>query len=84
MSNNSPLMQDMEFEQRLNEMGDNQPELIRFIARQQYRMAKLCPVHEKKIKALENKDRKQAGAIGGIGAIIGAIMAGIVDYFMRR
>ena len=78
------VLSDMDFEKHLNEMGDNQPELIRFIARQQWQMSKLCPVHDKAIKNLQNRNRKEMGAIGSLGAILGAAFAGIIDYFVRR
>ena len=82
MANN--MLTDMEFEQRLVEMGDNQPALIRFIARNQYQMSKLCPIHAKKIKSLENKTTKELGIFGGLGALLGATVAGAIDYFLRR
>lgn len=84
MSDNKGMLSNMEFEQRLNEMGDNQTELIKFVARQQYEMSKLCPVHTIKIKALETRSKKEIGASGGIGAVIGVAIAGVVDYFLRR
>lgn len=78
------MLSDMEFESRLNELGDNQTELIKFIARQQYQMSKLCPIHDKKIKALQNRTKREMGATGGIGAFIGVSIAAVIDYFMRR
>lgn len=78
------FLSDMEFEQRLTDMGDNQLELIRFVARQQYQMSKLCPVHSKKIKDLENRTKKEIGTTGGIGAILGVAIASVIDYLLRR
>ena len=84
MPNDKEILNDMEFESHLAEMGDNQLELIKFVARQQYKMSKLCPIHNKRIKALENKDKKMFGLTGGVGGIIGAIVASIIDYFARK
>jgi len=78
------FLNDMEFETKLNEMGDNQLELLKFVARQQYQTSKLCPVHNARIKSLENKNKKLFGVVGSIGAIIGSIIAVIVDYILRR
>lgn len=80
----SNMLSDMEFEQRLTEMGDNQTELIKFVARQQFEMSKLCPIHDRDIKKLQNRNRKEIGATGGIGALFGASLAAILDYLMRR
>jgi len=81
---NGNILSDMDFEQHLSEMGDNQLELIKFVARQQYQMSKRCPVHDKQIRALQNRTKKEIGASGGVGAFIGVIIAGVADYFLRR
>ena len=78
------FLSDMDFEQKLNEMGDNQTELIRFIARQQYQTSKLCPVHNQRISKLEAKTKKETGVVGGVGAAVGIVIASAIDFFMRR
>lgn len=78
------MLSEMEFEQRLNEMGDDQISLLKFLARQQYQMSQLCPIHSRQIKAIQNRDKKFFGAIGGISGVIGATIAGVVNYLMRR
>ena len=84
MADNPNMLSDMDFEQKLNEQGDNQAELLKFVARNQYQMSKLCPIHSKKIEKLENRTKKELGATGGIGAIIGVAIASVIDYFMRK
>lgn len=74
----------MDFEQHLSNMGNNQIELLKFVARQQWQMGKLCPTHDKWIKALQSRNRKEIGVMGGLGAILGAVFASIADYFIRR
>ena len=78
------MLSDMDFEHRLNEMGDNQTELIKFIARQQFQMSKLCPIHEKQIKAIQHRTKKEIGASGGIGAVLGVVIATVIDFLLRR
>ena len=78
------LLDELEFERRLNEFGDDQVSLLKFLARQQYQTSKLCPIHDKEIKALQNRTRKELGATGGIGAVFGAAIATAFDYFLRR
>ena len=84
MLNGKNFLNEMEFEQRLEEMGADQLALLKFIARNQYEMSKLCPIHDRDIKHLQNRSKKEIGASGGIGAIIGAALATAIDYFMRR
>lgn len=78
------LLSDMEFEQRLNEFGDNELELLKFLARQQYHTSKLCPIHSKEIKALQNRDNKMMGIVGGIGAFVGWAISAVINYFTGR
>jgi len=80
----SNMLNDMDFEQKLNELGDNQTELIKFIARQQYDMSKVCPIHDKRLKKVENRTRKEAGITGGAGAVFGGLVMGAIDYFLHR
>lgn len=78
------FLSDMEFERRLNDMGDDQLALIKFVAHQQFEMSKLCPVHGKRIDKLESRSRKELGAIGGATTILGGCIVGVIDFFMRR
>ena len=85
MANN--FLGDMEFEQRLTELSDNQPELLKFIARQTYTAQKLVSTHDKRLTKIESHERQQLQRSGGIGGITGfcvALIVAVVDYFMRR
>ncbi len=82
MSNSKNILSDLDFEKHISELSDRG--LIEFVARQQYDMAKLCPIHDKDIKSLQNKNNKMLGAVGGIGALIGGAITGTLDYFLRR
>ena len=84
MLNNRSMLSDLEFENQLNDMGDNQPELIKFVARQQFAGSKLLAVHDKKIFDLENGDRKASGIVGGISGTISSIIIGIISYFSNK
>jgi len=84
MNNPTNMLSDMEFEEKLKDMGDDQTELLKFVARNQYQSLKLCPIHEKAIKALQNRTKKELGATGGIGAILGVAIATALDYLLRR
>ena len=78
------MLEDIEFENQINALGDDQPALIKFVARQQYDTSKVLGLHEKRIKGLERSKKKLFGLTGGIGAIIGAIIAAIVDFMLHK
>jgi len=89
--NSHDMLDDMAFNRELEEMGDDLPKLVKFMAWRQFEMTKqletvtqLCPVHGKRIRALENRTKKEIGATGGVSALIGAGIAAAVDYFVRR
>ncbi len=81
---NHNILSDMEFEQHLTEMGDNQIELIKFVARQQFTMSTLCPIHSKRIEKLENRTKKELGITNSISAAFGVAIASALDFFLRR
>ena len=64
------MLGDLEFENQINELGDNQTELIKFVARQQFSTSKTMVSHGKRIKSLESKNKKMFGFVGGAGAIL--------------
>lgn len=76
------ILNELEFEQHISQLNDRG--LIEFVARQQYHMSKLCPIHDKEIKALKKRSKKGMGISGGIGAFLGGIIVAISDYFLRR
>lgn len=84
MPDGKEMLNELEFESRLQEFGDNQLELLKFVARQQFQTSKILPHHNKRITNLENRDRKAFGVSGGIGGIIGATIASVIDYLLRR
>ena len=84
MPDNNGILSDLEFENQINDLGDNQLELIKFVARQQYSSSKVLIVHDKRLSKLEARDRKTFGISGGIGGIIGAAIASAVDYLIMR
>ena len=84
MPDEDGMLGDMEFEDRLNDLGENQPNLIRFIARQQFATGKVLVTHGKKIKALEKQNRKLFGIIGGGSALVATAITAALDYFLRR
>ncbi len=84
MADDKKMLESMDFEQHLQEMGDNQLELIKFIARQQFQMSTLCPVHDRRLRRLENRTKKELGVTGGIGAFFGVAIGAVVDYLLRR
>ena len=84
MLNNRGMLSDLEFENQLNDMGDNQLELIKFVARQQFASSKTLAVHDKKLSNLENGDRKVSSIAGGISGTITAVIIGVVNYFFNK
>ena len=78
------MLNDIEFENQLNELGDNQLSLIKFVARQQFSTSKLISTNTTRITSLENGDRKMSSILGGIAGTITAIIIGIVNYFVNR
>ena len=46
------MLEDAEFENQINEMGDDQPALIKFVARQQFATSKVLVSHGKRIRSL--------------------------------
>lgn len=84
MTNGTNFLNDMEFENQLNEYGDDQLALTRFIARQQWQMSKSCSAHNERLCSLEKRDRKILGFTGGIAAIIGAVIVSIINFFVSK
>ena len=82
MQNGKKILNELEFEQHIAKLDDRG--LIEFVARQQYDMSIICPIHADKIKKLETRRKKELGASGGFGAFIGAAIVGVLDYFIRR
>ena len=82
MPNGRYINENLDFEEHIHTMDDRS--LLEFVARQQYETSKLCPIHAREIKALQSRTKKELGATGGIGAILGVAMATALDYLLRR
>lgn len=80
----SGMLNDLEFENQLNAFGDNQLELIKFVARQQFTSSKLLNIHDNKITALESGDKKVSSITGGIAGTVTGVIIGIINYFTNR
>ncbi len=78
------VLNDIEFENQINKLGDNQIALIKFVARQQFACSKLLALHDTKIASLEIGDRKASSIIGGISGTITAIIVGVIGYLTKR
>ena len=79
------LTHDMEFERELDETlsEGGTDALLKLVARRVNDMSKNCPVQEKRIKALENQNKKLFSLVGTGSAIIGGIVVAMIDYIRR-
>ncbi len=84
MSNGDEMLKDMEFENQLRELGDDQPGLIRFVAREQFKTSKVQKSYGKRIKSLESKNKKIFGFAGAFGAVIATAVTAVFDYLSKR
>jgi hypothetical protein len=82
MPNGRYFLNDLAFEQQIKDMSDRQ--LLEFTARQTYDVSILATTNAKKISTLEHRDKKFAGAMGGIGGAIGAGIITAINYFTGR
>lgn len=79
--NGTDINSDLEFEQHIAELSDRG--LIEFVARQQRDMSKVCPAHDRRLKKVESRTKKELGVSGGLGALITAVILGVIEYFRR-
>ncbi len=78
------MLNDMDFENQMSELGDNLPELVKFVARQAYTTSRLTVSHEKRITDLEGRNNRFFGAVGGISGLLGAAFVKAIDYLVTR
>lgn len=78
------LIGDLEFENELTRLGEDQPELIKFLARQQYKTNTMVVKQEDRICALEKRSNRMFITVGSIGTFIGGLIVGIADFMIRR
>ena len=71
----------MELDKRIEGMENRQ--LMEFTAKEVYSISVQVTDHQKRIKKLENRNRKEMGLVGTIGGILGVAFASILDYFLR-
>jgi hypothetical protein len=78
------MISDMDFESKLAKLGDNQTELLKFVARQQYESCQTLTSHDTRISTLETGSRKASGITGGITGTITGIIVGLISYFTSK
>lgn len=84
MASEIDMLENMEFEERLNDLGDDEPELIRFIARQQFATSKVLVNHGRRIKKVEGQSKRTMGIIGGVGAVIATAFIQTLNYLLGK
>lgn len=84
MTNGREMLNDLEFENHIQELGDDLPKLVKFVARQQFEMSKELPAIERRVKDLEGRNNRFFGAVGGISGLLGAAFVKAIDYFITR
>ncbi len=83
MPEHNSIVDDLDFENKINKLGDNQLELIKFIARQVHSTNIIVGDHTTRLNRLESTGRRALQIGGAIGGGIGsAIVAGI--YFLTE
>ena len=82
MPNGRYFLNDIEFEQHIKNLSDR--ELLEFTSRQTYDMSILARNNEKRVSKLERQSNRRTGIIGGIGALVGATVAAIINYFIVK
>jgi len=78
------MIDSMEFENQLAKLGDNQTELIKFVARQQYESCQILTSHDTRIVTLETGNKKMSGITGGITGTITGVIVGLISYFTNK
>lgn len=74
------ILSEAEFENEIKNLSDRQ--LSEFVARQVYDICKQREAEDKRIAVLEGRDKKFAGALGGVSGAVGAILVSVIDYFV--
>jgi len=82
MPNGKDMLNEMEFKEHIKEMKDR--ELSEFTALQVWEACATLQDHSIRILKLEKRNHRITGWIGTIGVLIGAVVVGIIDYFVRR
>jgi len=82
MPSGKEMLNEMEFRREIAQLEDR--ELSEFIALQTWEIAGVQSDHGNRIYRLEKKSRRITGWVGTVGVLIGAIVVGIIDFFIRR
>ena len=83
-NNGIDMLEDAEFENQIDAMGDDQLKLIKFVARQQFSVSKIVVSQGKRIRTLEKRDKKFMSIISGISALFATAVTATINYFMNR
>ena len=78
------MLDDLAFENKLTDMEDDLPTLIKFLAREQRSTGKVLVSYGKRIKKIEQRNYRFFGYIGAAGAILGTAITATLDYLIRR
>ncbi len=70
------MLEEMDFEGKMKTMTDRA--LIEFIARQSYETCQAVDAHNKRIEAIEGRDRRAYGLAGLAGGVVSGI-----GYFIQ-
>ncbi len=81
---NNEMLDDLEFENQINAMGDDQPALIKFVARQQFTTSKILVKHDRRIAKVERANKKAFGLVGAASAILATAITATLDFIIRR
>ena len=76
------MLHDMELEKRIKAMPER--ELLEFMARQMAEVCQKVEGHEKRLKKVEQDNKRLSGIIGGISGLITAVAVGIINWFVGR
>ncbi len=81
MSNGNELINELTYKAQIKAMPDRA--LQEFTAEKIFELTTITKNHESRIAFLENVDKRMIGLVGGVASIIGAIIASIVNYFVK-
>ncbi len=81
---NDGMLSDMEFEHKLVEMGNDQPALLRFVARESWKASKLAQDHGKRLTKIEARDSNALTIGGGVGGVIAAALSAFIYWILSK
>lgn len=84
MADEIDMLEEAEFENQINAIGDDSTALTKFVAWQQFRASKVMLSHGKRIRKLEQANRKTFGIVGAVAAILATAVVAAIDYLLKR